>query len=291
MSKPIERYSAAQISGITEIREAVHVKNMADAASVFYKAQDAWAEAQKAQEYRLRAIRSAGTILLPPAQGGQAERSAGGRGNASSGLTSLLEDAGISRETGNAWQKVARVPADKFEAYFIEAEYWMDDFSIAGLLRFAGWVHGRSDIQEWETPDWMFELLDREFHFDIDVCASESNAKCEKYFGEEDDGLSHQWDGVCWMNPPYGREIPQWMAKAKEEASKGKTVVCLVPARTDTEWWWDNCIGGEIRFIRGRLTFEGASSGAPFPSAVVILGPNHPSRVVWWSADRALGTE
>ena len=281
----LQNYDAAQIANIENIGEAVHVKRMADAASVFYKAQDAWAEAQKAQEYRLRAIRSAGTILLPPAQGGQAERSAGGRGNVSSGLTSLLEDAGISRETGNAWQKVARVPADKFEAYFIEAEYWMDDFSVAGLLRFSGDWYGKSNIKEWESPQWLFDLLDKEFDIAIDVCANEHNAKCPMYFFLPDlDGHKQDWGtSTCWMNPPYGSEIKRWMQKARESAEGGATVICLVPARPDTEWWWDNCIGGEIRFIRGRLTFEGASSGAPFPSAVIVMSPDAtPGKVVWW---------
>jgi hypothetical protein len=77
------------------------------------------------------------------------------------------------------------------------------------------------------------------------------------------------------MNPPYGRTIARWMAKAVESAAAGATVVCLVPARTDTAWWHDYAVKGEIRFLRGRLKFGGAQHSAPFPSAVVIFRGQH----------------
>ena len=87
------------------------------------------------------------------------------------------------------------------------------------------------------------------------------------------DGLRQEWKGVCWMNPPYGREIGKWVRKAYESArDNNATVVCLLPARTDTKWFHDYCIPyGEITFVKGRLKFGGAKSGAPFPSAVVVF--------------------
>ena len=123
----------------------------------------------------------------------------------------------------------------------------------------------------WETPQKIFDELDEEFGFDLDVCADEGNAKCERYYTEEEDGLGKKWEGVCWMNPPYGRVIGLWMRKAYESALGGATVVCLVPSRTDTRWWHDYCMKGEVRFIKGRLKFGGAVNSAPFPSAVVIF--------------------
>jgi site-specific DNA-methyltransferase (adenine-specific) len=75
------------------------------------------------------------------------------------------------------------------------------------------------------------------------------------------------------MNPPYGREIGRWMKKAYESSLDGATVVCLVPARTDTCWWHDYAFKGEVRFIRGRLKFGGSKNAAPFPSAVVVFRP------------------
>lgn len=129
-----------------------------------------------------------------------------------------------------------------------------------------------SDREDWETPPDFFELLDREFSFELDVCASEHNKKCERYFSKEEDALSKAWRGVCWMNPPYGRQIGRWIKKAYESSLEGATVVCLLPARTDTAWFHDYCTKGEIRLIRGRLKFVGAESAAPFPSMIVIFG-------------------
>lgn len=87
----------------------------------------------------------------------------------------------------------------------------------------------------WATPLDLFQQLDKEFGFTLDVCASKDNHKCERYFSKEDDALKQEWKGVCWMNPPYGKEIKAFMKKAYESAKAGAIVVCLVPARTDTE--------------------------------------------------------
>jgi phage N-6-adenine-methyltransferase len=131
-----------------------------------------------------------------------------------------------------------------------------------------------SNYQAWETPDEFFESAHAEFGFDVDVCAEASNAKLMRYFSPDDDGLSQPWAPLtCWMNPPYGREIKAWMRKAFEESIRGATVVCLVPARTDTSWWHEYAALAEVRYLRGRLRFKGAKAGAPFPSALVILRP------------------
>lgn len=137
-------------------------------------------------------------------------------------------------------------------------------------------VHFSSKTDEWPTPQDFFDKLDAEFHFELDVCATPENAKCDRYFTKRENGLLQKWEGVCWMNPPYGREIGQWVKKAYESALEGATVVCLLPARTDTGWWHDYCMKGEIRFVRGRLKFGNASENAPFPSAVVVFRPGIP---------------
>lgn len=135
-------------------------------------------------------------------------------------------------------------------------------------------VHFSSKTGVWETPRQLFEKLDTEFNFTLDVCALPENAKCRRYFTPEADGLKQVWSGVCWMNPPYGREIGKWVEKAFESAKAGATVVCLLPARTDTAWWHTYVMEAfEIRFLRGRLRFVGAESSAPFPSAVVVFRP------------------
>lgn len=63
-----------------------------------------------------------------------------------------------------------------------------------------------SNTDLWATPQDTFDKLNEEFSFEIDVCANADNAKCAKFFTKEDDGLSQDWSGVCWMNPPYGRD-------------------------------------------------------------------------------------
>lgn len=132
-------------------------------------------------------------------------------------------------------------------------------------------VHFSSITDKWSTPQATFDNLHAEFGFELDVCALPENAKCQKYFTPEQDGLAQEWRGVCWMNPPYGRGISSWVRKAYESAKAGATVVALVPARTDTAWWHDYVAKGEVRFLRGRLKFGSAKFNAPFPSAVVIF--------------------
>lgn len=142
---------------------------------------------------------------------------------------------------------------------------------LAARARRRSSVHFSSETAEWSTPPDVFDELHAEFGFELDVCATAGNAKCDRYFTQADDGLAQAWRGVCWMNPPYGSGIGAWIRKAHESSLLGATVVCLVPARTDTRWWQDCCTAGEIRFVRGRLRFGGASTGAPFPSAIVVF--------------------
>lgn len=137
-----------------------------------------------------------------------------------------------------------------------------------------------SRTDEWSTPPEFFAAMDEEFGFTLDVCASAENAKCRRYFSREDDGLSRNWHGTAWMNPPYGRGISKWVEKAWRSAGLGATVVCLIPARTDTAYWHDYVMQAtEIRFIRGRLHFadgqspESIAHNAPFPSCVVVFRP------------------
>ena len=138
-------------------------------------------------------------------------------------------------------------------------------------------VHYSSKSNEWETPQDFYERLNDTFQFDLDPCATEATAKCDKYFTAQDDGLNKSWEGhKVFMNPPYGREISRWIKKAREEGEKpSTTVVCLIPARTDTKYWHEHCMrADEIYFVKGRLKFGNSSNAAPFPSAVVVFrGP------------------
>lgn len=135
---------------------------------------------------------------------------------------------------------------------------------------------------DWETPPELFRKLDREFGFTLDVCATPANAKCPTFYTAEQDGLQQPWTGVVWCNPPFGRDVDRWLSKARRASNDGATVVVLVPARTDTEWWHQEvepaCRVGtaDVRFIRGRVPFvraDGERSRSPFPSALIIYRP------------------
>ena len=121
----------------------------------------------------------------------------------------------------------------------------------------------------WSTPQDLFEKYDAIYHFGTDVCAFPENAKCKRFFTPEMDGLKQEWSGVCWCNPPYGRQIGKWVEKAVKSFA---TVVMLLPARTDTKWFHEWCLPyGKIEFLRGRLKFGGCDNPAPFPSMSVIF--------------------
>lgn len=135
-----------------------------------------------------------------------------------------------------------------------------------------------SKKMDWCTPQAFFDALDSEFHFALDAAATAENAKCKRFFTPEIDALSRSWDvgGAVFCNPPYGRTLGKWVAKAyKEYVRTGGTIVLLIPARTDTSYFHDYILGkAEIRYLRGRLKFEdehgNAKDAAPFPSMIVI---------------------
>ena len=138
-----------------------------------------------------------------------------------------------------------------------------------------------SNKNYWETPQEFFGKLNREFNFELDVVSTSDNAKCERYFTELENGLEQSWRGNVFCNPPYGREIGDWVKKAYDESlvNTNGVIVLLIPARTDTRYWHDYIFNkaSEIRFLKGRMKCElnGVSKqSAPFPSAVVIYKSN-----------------
>lgn len=157
--------------------------------------------------------------------------------------------------------------------------------------------NGDESKDEWRTPLWLFNLLNQEFSFDLDPCATQENRLCPYHFTKKEDGLKEQWTGAtAFVNPPYS-QMREWVKKSYTEAYEGRaTVVMLVAARTDTRGWWDYVRYGQVRFLKGRLKFgippekieeqrleaaERALRGkatkvyevtsAPFPSAIVVF--------------------
>ena len=131
-----------------------------------------------------------------------------------------------------------------------------------------------SNSAEWATPQKFFDVLNDEFHFTLDPCSTDENAKCKKHYTKEQDGLNQDWNGeIVYCNPPYGSGIEAWVRKCYEHSMRGGVAVMLLPARTDTGWFHNYVYGkAEIRFVRGRLRFNNSKWNAPFPSIIVVYG-------------------
>ena len=139
-------------------------------------------------------------------------------------------------------------------------------------------VHFSSKSNEWNTPDDLYNKLNNEFNFTLDPCTNGENNKCEKFYTEKENGLIKDWSkDIVFMNPPYGRQISQWIEKAYNESLKGSKVVCLIPSRTDTKYWHNFIFNkaSEVRFIKGRLKFGNSKNSAPFPSAIIVYDNNY----------------
>jgi phage N-6-adenine-methyltransferase len=131
---------------------------------------------------------------------------------------------------------------------------------------------------DWGTPRDLYAYLDGIFRFDLDAATDPTNPLGAPW-SYSANALTLPWARSTFLNPPYGRELPKWVAKARAEAADGNTVVCLLPARPDTRWWTHCVEAGEITYIQGRLRFHGAPASAPFPSAIVVFRPRLPERM------------
>ena len=141
--------------------------------------------------------------------------------------------------------------------------------------------------EKWQTPNSLYQHLYQEFGFDLDAAANELNAKHPNYISPEEDALSTDWSlrgKNVWLNPPYGRNVKQWMKKAYEESLKGICVVVLIFARTDTDWWHKYARkAAEIRMVKGRVKFireDGHTGPATAPSAILIFDEERREPVV-----------
>lgn len=137
------------------------------------------------------------------------------------------------------------------------------------MTKINGFVHepSNSETVEWYTPPRIFDAL--AFTFDIDVCSAglgKDHVPALKRFTKQDDGLSQNWHGTVWCNPPYGKYTAQWM-KRMQEHDNG---IALIFARTGTKWWHNHVpstslicfISGRLRFINGNTGTLGSSAGA-----------------------------
>lgn len=236
-------------------------------------------------EIRLRALRRLGELsaALEKAEtlghSGEVRLPSAGKSK-----SDTLREAGVSTSQAHRCEQLADVPAPEFEQYLAEQRDLQEPASAAEVVarsRGLG-VHFSSQSIEHYTPAWVLERVVAVMGgIDLDPCSNshdEPNVPAEACFTKEDEGLNREWHGRVFMNPPYGDEIHAWTEKLADEFASGRVTqaIALVPARTDTGWWHklitDDRYWCLVHFLKGRLKFGSAESGAPFPSALIYLG-------------------
>lgn len=292
MTFHLARYDAAR-KALAECRSVDEVKDILDKAEAVrvYARQAGDFEMQNmAAEIRLRAERRAGELLGEMKANGT-RRSEGvvtagpGRGNKNTVgqddhvLPPTLSDLGISKDQSSRWQQVAAIPTETFEAAIATSKTHQEELTTASVLQAASGngmaVHYSSETPEWYTPKEIVKCTVAALGaIDLDPCSpSKPTIPAKRWFTREQNGLSRDWSGRVYMNPPYGREIAEWAAKllAEFRAKRTTEAIALVPARVDTEWFrlFRDCA---VCFVDGRLKFSNAQSAAPFPSAAIYLG-------------------
>jgi phage N-6-adenine-methyltransferase len=150
-----------------------------------------------------------------------------------------------------------------------------------------------SATPEWYTPRHIIDRVEKVFgQIDLDPCSNsndpdEAAVPATDYWTKDDNGITQEWRGKVYMNPPYGDEIATWVGRLIGAYEDGEIVegIALLPARTDTAWF-QSLADYRICFVRGRLRFSQSENSAPFPSAVVYLGPDTD---LFWESFRDLG--
>lgn len=129
--------------------------------------------------------------------------------------------------------------------------------------------------QEYETPDPLFDQLNNEFHFMIDICASESNHKLPNYYTKQQNCFTKDWTQTSWINPEFVR-VKKFVQKAFEDSMKfGSTIVMIIMVKSNTNWWRDYVMKAkEVRFINQKVQFKDTKQGLRFPCAIVIFAPH-----------------
>lgn len=148
-------------------------------------------------------------------------------------------------------------------------------------------------MTDWQTPRMLYDELDKSVGgFRVDAAASGSNTLCSSYYGPDSplssDAISvEQWLSPAWCNPPYGRGIEIWLNKFIEQQERGVTVVSLLPARTETRWWYELVVPyASIVFLVGRVPFHDPNRTKPTQpdhgSAVCLFEPGVSGGAVAW---------
>lgn len=255
----LQKHTPAEIAKIEDVKEVVYVKDVAEAASIFYKAQGDHLTSQEAKEISIRSTHRAGQILGTAKKGKTGPKlSEDTSGNSEYAQT--LEDAGITSRTGSEWQRFGKIPIEKLEVFFAENPYEGREYSLGWLKRFAfAWIPETTG-DEWYTPiEYIRSVQIVLGKIDLDPASSAQanrTIRAIKYFTKEDSGLDHDWPGRVFMNPPYSKN-KAFAEKLLQQFEMGFTTraIILVGAHgIETQWfraYWDHVLcftGHRIRF-------------------------------------------
>lgn len=130
---------------------------------------------------------------------------------------------------------------------------------------------------EWGTPQWLYDDLNQEFNFTVDVASTHENAKCKIHYTKVDNVFAENLQGeTIWCNPPYDIDMLDVFTKFlwRQTRQDNTLAVMLVPVKSDQAWWHNYVLLSEVRFIRGRIKFQGAKSGCPMAVCLVIMQRN-----------------
>jgi phage N-6-adenine-methyltransferase len=267
MPNSLQTVTKSAIEKKTDIKELAKLKSAADAAEIFYKAQDDLQASQKAKEISFRSARRAGWLLLPentPRENGGRPKNSFPEKRVSTPYQEALDGTGITPFISATWQKLAKTPEGLFEKYLADAKFANTEFTIKGLLRYCNNIHVSDGTYEWYTPEEYISLAVEVLgKIDLDPASSKQANEvvgAGEFFTEDDDGLSHDWRGNVWLNPPYSMPHVLWFVKkAIKEYDEGRVTSAIILVNNATDTGWFHLLAERFPFCitRGRVPFWG----------------------------------
>lgn len=275
--------AAKALSEARTLDDVGQIHDIAAAAAAYARAHDLGLESENyAVEIRLRAARKGGELLARMDKADGTRLRAGQNRPRPNGDKPTLDSLGIDKDRAKEFRLAAKPTEKAFDGYIEAARENTGRLTVSGLDRVARGlaVHFTSDTPEWLTPPEVIAAVRSALGgIDLDPCSNNGtpNVAARRHFTEKDNGLTKEWTGRVYMNPPYGDVIRSWIEKLVSEHASGRVSACiaLVPARTDTAWW-SLLRDAAICLVRRRLRFSDSEAGAPFPSALAYLGPDVP---------------